>query len=240
MASILRFPTELLQIDKFGVFSDFMGDQSDTDFIDLITDLSSGSGLVVGDEVGGVMTMSITDATDNDEMSLYSANEVFLHANNKPIYAISRVQYSEGNTNAANFAGLLLANAPVADTLVDNGGGLRTTGSVFGIYKVDGETVWRCRSGCNGTNTTSVSTTTAGGTAYQVLEIEIADYTTLACQVTFRVDGKALLDSTTGKPIVHTVLYASATEMALAFCGKNGSTTAEVFKCDYIGAWQLR
>lgn len=239
MAAILKFPSTLQQIDQFGVFSDFMGDQSDTDFIDLINDLSSGSGLVVGDEVGGVMTMSITDATDNDEMSLYSANEVFKHADNKPIYARGRFQYAEGNTSAANFA-FGLANAPVADTLVDNGGGIRTTGSMFCIYKVDGGTVWKCRSGCNGTNTDSTSTTTAGGSAYQELEIEIADYTSTACQVTFKVDGKRLVDSTTGKDIVHTCLYASATEMALFFAGKNGSTTAEVFKCDYMGAWQKR
>lgn len=240
MAAITRFPLALMQADQFGVFEDFAGDQSDISFIDLIADLSAGSGLTVGDEVGGVMTMAITDATDNDEMSLYSANEIFKHADGKPIYAISRVQFSEANTSAANFAGLLLANAPVADTLVDNGGGLRTTGSVFGIYKVDGETVWRCRSGCNGTNTTSVSTKTAGGSAYQVLEIEIADYTSTTAQVTFYCDGVPLLDSTTNKPIVHTVLYASATEMAVGFVGKNGSTTAETFKCDYIGAWQKR
>jgi hypothetical protein len=239
MSALTRFPTELRNVDNFGVFSDFVGDQSDTDFIDLITDLSSGSGLVVGDEVGGVMTMSITDATDNDEMSLYSANEIFKHANGKPIYARGRFQYAEGNTSAANFA-FGLANAPVADTLVDNGGGVRTTGSVFAIYKIDGETVWRCRSGCNSTNTTSISTKTAGGSSYQVLEIEILDYTSTACQVCFSVDGVRLIDSTTGKEIVHTVLYASATEMALFFAGKNGSTTAEVFKCDYMGAWQKR
>lgn len=239
MNQLARFPRELLNVDNFGLFSDFTGDQSDTDFIDLITDLSSGSGLVVGDEVGGVMTMSITDATDNDEMSLYSANEIYKHAAGKPIYGRGRFQYSEAATNAANFA-FGFANAPVADTLVDNGGGIRTTGSMFCIYKVDGGTVWKCRSGCNGTNTDSTSTKTAGGAAYQELEIEVLDYTSTACQVVFSVDGKRLIDATSGKEIVHTCLYASATEMALFFAGKNGSTTPEVFKCDYMGGWQKR
>jgi hypothetical protein len=239
MAAITRFPLALKQIDQFGVFTDFTDDQSDISWVDFIADLASGSGLTVGDEVGGVMTMAITDATDNDEMSLYSPNEIFRIAANKPIYATSLVQYTEAATNAANFAGLLLANAPVANTLIDDGGGLRTTGSVFGIFKIDGETVWRCRSGNNGANTTTISTTTAGGSAYQKLEIEIADYTATHCQVTFYCDDKPLIDAT-GKPIVHTVAYASATEMAVGFVGKNGSTSPETFKCDYIGAWQKR
>ncbi len=235
MSALARFPTELRNIDNYGVFSDFTEDQTDITFIDFVTD---GGSAIVGDAAKGIMTMLVVDSTDNDELSLYSANEVFLHADGKPIYGRALLQFSEANTSAANVA-FGFANAPVADTMVDNGAGMRITGSVFAIYKVDGGTVWKCHSGCNGTNTVSTSTTTAGGTAYQLLEIEILAYTSTLCQVAFSVNGVRLKDST-GKEIVHTVLYASATEMALFATLKNGSTTPETLLIDYMGGWQKR
>lgn len=236
MSAILRFPYVLQQIDQFGVFDDFGGDQSDIAFIDLVTD---GGTAAVLDSAGGIMSMAVTDATDNDEIGIYSAVEMFKHADNKPILAQCRLQYAEANTDDANVA-FGLANAPVADTLVDNGAGMRTSGSVFAIFKVDGGTVWKCCSQNNSITTVSTSTTTAGGSSYQELRIEILDYTSTLCQVVFSVDGKRLVDSTTGKDIVHTCLYASATEMAVFAQIKNGSTSPETLLVDYIGAWQKR
>jgi hypothetical protein len=222
----------------FRVEDDFIYDQLDNLWVDTITDSGTVS---IGDAVGGIVALVPSDGTvaDNDEAYLATPNEVFKLAAGKPIYAEALVQFTEAATNAANVA-FGLADAPGANLLVDNGGGLRASGSVVAIYKIDGGTVWRCVTRNNGVVTDSVSTKTAGGSSYQTLSIEVVDRDPSNCTVVFKVDKQYLLDSTTGLVIRHTIALASATEMAGFLAVKNGGANLETLNCDYISFAQTR
>lgn len=232
-----RFTAPLYDLDTFHVFSDFWEDQADTVFIDTVTD--SGS-VAVGDSVAGIAVLTPSDGSvaDNDEAYLATPNELFKYAAGKPIYGRCRLQFTEANTDDAN-VGFFFQNAVGADSILDNGGGLKVSGSTLGIYKVDGGTVWRCVSSCNGTSTDTISTKTAGGSSYQVLEIICGDWDGVSMQVSFRVDGEYLKDSN-GNLIRHTVAIANATEMQVGVGVKNGDTNLETLNVDYLYAAQKR
>lgn len=236
MANVVRFAPTLESLDNHIIFDDFWADQSDLFFLDTPTD---GGSAAVGDAANGIMTVTTTnDNTDNDETYLESANETFLIAAGRSLYFRTRIQFTEASTNAANVA-VGFASAVAADLLVDNGAGLRTSGNIVSIYKVDGGTVWRCNSR-NGSGTTdTASTTTAGGASYQVLEIDVTDWDGTNVVCTFKVDGVALRDSN-NVVIRHTLAISGSTEMAAFVALKNGTTADETVLVDYIYAAQTR
>ena len=189
------------------------------------------------DAVNGLVRL-FTDTTDNNEVAIRSTIELFRFGTNRSIYCKAKIQYSENDTNKANvFVGF--QNAIAANTLVDNGGGVRTSGSNACIYKIDGGTVWRCQSMCNGTSTDTVSTTTAGGSSAQILEIIVNDYDNgTNMEVLFKVDGVYLRDSN-NNVIRHTVAIASSTEMNVGVYVKTGGGAGgETLDCDYLYASQ--
>lgn len=238
MANLVNTSRLLSNAYSYVVEDDFTGDQADTVFIDTVTD--SGS-VTIGDAVAGIAALVPSDGTvaDNDEAYFACPNEVFLFAAGKPMIARARLQFTEANTDDANVAfGFLSAVA--ANAIVDNGAGIRTSGSGAVIYKVDGGTVWKCVTMMNGTQTVSTSATTAGGASYQVLEVEAVDAEHSQITVTFKVDGAYLRDSTTGLAIRHTVTISSATEMQVFAGVKNGDTNLETLNVDYIAAAQVR
>lgn len=240
MSALARFPSVLEKIDTFVFFDDFIGDQADTVMVDTVTD--SGT-VLMGDAVGGVATLTPSDGTvgDNDEAYLATPNEVFKVASGKPLGGECSIQFTEGATDDVNIA-FGFQNAVAANSILDDGAGLKVSGSTIGIYKVDGGTVWKCVSVINGgTANVSTSTKTAGGAAYQRLSIEVVEHDAAYARVIFKVDGLSLIDATTGLPIVHKIPYASATEMQ-AFLGiKNGAaTTVEALLCDWLCVWQKR
>jgi hypothetical protein len=188
--------------------------------------------------INGVCRL-FTDTTDNNEVAVRSTTEPFLFGTNRKIYGRFKIQYTENDTNKANVL-VGFQNAIAANSITDNGGAVRTTGSNLVIYKLDGGTVWRCQSMCNGTATDSISTTTAGGAAAQVLEIEAEDWDGVSMKVTFKVDGVYLKDSL-GNIIRHTVAIASATEMNVGVYVKTGGGAGgETVDVDYIYAAQRR
>lgn len=204
----------------------------------LWTALASDSTVTVAidaDGVGGVVQIGI-DATNNNEACIATTNEVFKFASDKPLVAEARIQYTEGNVDDANVA-FGFADAFGANLIADDGAsvGINSSGAI--IYKVDGGTVWRCNSEINGVALDSVSTTTAGGSAYQTLRIEaITEGSNVI--LTYFCDGVQLKDSS-GVGIRHELALASATEMDLGVYAKGG-TGAETINVDYVGAAQLR
>jgi hypothetical protein len=220
-------------------FEDFLWDQSDLFFIDTVTDSGTAA---VGDAVNGVMVLTPSDGTvgDNDEVYLASANELFKFAADQPFMGSCRLQFTETASGVYN-AAFGFANAVAADLIVDNGAGLRTTGSVLAIYKVDGGTVWKAVSRVNNVAMgDSTSTTTAGGTNYQELEIEVTPIDSTRVQAVYKVGDiigptTYLTDATTGLPIVHTITVASSTEMQIFVGAKLGAiTNNDVLNVDYI------
>jgi hypothetical protein len=218
-----RYTDALRNVDTMHVFDHFTSDQSDLYGIDTVTD--SGT-VAIGDDVGGVVTLTPSDGTvaDNDEAYLATPNELFKFGTNRAIYGTARVKFTEVTATIANVA-FGFQNAVGANSLVDDGAGPKTSGSTLAIFKVDGGAVWKCASACNGTATTSTSTAAATAATWYVLEIICEDWDGVSMKVTFKVDGQYLKDSTTSEIIRHTVAIASATEMQMFAGIKLGAIT---------------
>lgn len=238
MNAVVRMPSFVGSLDCYTRLEDFDKDQTDLDWVDTITD--SGT-VTIDDAANGLAVLVPSDGTvaDNDEAYFATSNEVFLPVNGKPFIIGGYVKWTEANTDDANI-GFGVANAPAANLLIDNGGGIRASGTLAAIYKVDGETAWRCTSRNQSDVTISLSNQSSTSTGYQYLEIEFTEFTSTSCKVHFRFgtnpnDASPLIDSTTLKPIVHTMLYASATEMAAFFAVKNGGANLETLYADF--AW---
>jgi hypothetical protein len=240
--SPIRLPASLRDKDTFGFFEDWESNYVSGDrWTPLTSDSSSASTLVIVNTtaVGGILSIT-QDATNNDEIYFGTTIKAFKIAANKPCYYEARGQYAEGNTNANNvIAGWCSTYA--ADTLIDDGGGPVASATMALIYKVDGGTVWRCRSqiGAGVGQTDTVSVHTAGGSSYQTLGVEILPYSSTNAKVIYTIDGAAMRDAN-NKPIVHDLVYTNAVAMAPIWGCKTGSATAEVLLNDYIAAYQTR
>lgn len=238
MPRLNRFTKALWDLDTFYVFGDFGPKQSDLDWVDTITDTGT---VLMGDAKGGVAVLTPSDGTvaDNDEAYLASANALFLFADGCPLYAKARVKFSEVTATVANVA-FGLQNAVGANSILDDGAGLKVSGSTLGVYKVDGSAVWKCVSACNGVATVSTSTKAAVAGNWYTLEIQAIDYDGVTMTVSFHVDGEVLRDSA-GLPIRHSVAVANAALMQ-AFAGVKlgANTNNDTLSVDYIYAAQLR
>lgn len=205
------------------------------------TSLSADAGVTAPaqtDNEWGQVTMA-TGATDNNEVMVRSTNAPVLWQADATHIFEARIQYAEAATNAANvFVGL--ASAAGANLLVDDGGNVRASGSIMGIYKIDGGTVWRCNSRNGATVNDTVALQTAGGTAFQTLTVIARDVDGTNYEITYFLDGAALTDSN-NKAIKHTLAFASPTACRLvAGYIKAGGATSETLLLDYCACFSLR
>lgn len=196
------------------------------------------------DGTGGILQLYTGDATDNNEVGVRTTNERFLPAIGKPMLLESRIQYTEINTNAANVCFGAADVMAGANTLLDDGAGPAATFYGALIYKVDGETVWRCATSAgalSSTGTTTQSTTTAGGASYQVLRIELLPLANNTSETTFFVDDLPLRDSN-GLVIKHYLTHGAAAtaDLDVGLYAKAGGTGQLTVNCDYICAFQKR
>lgn len=216
-------------------FHDFIREIDTTnEFTATLTDSGTAT---VGNGVGGILPLIPSDGTvaDNDEAYLGWRNLAFTPAAGKTFVVRGRVQFSEANTDAANVAFGLISSVG-ANAIVDDGAGLLATGTHMAIYKVDGGTVWKCETRNQSTALTSTSTVTAGGSAYQTLEVVVSEITTSKMTVSFKANDNYLLDSSTGFPIHHEITYASADPVTPFVGVKNGSANLETLNVDYLYA----
>jgi len=236
MKSLVDKHNALLLRRTFGMSDDFDNYASGGKWTSV---LNGSATIAAGDAQFGVLTLSAIDSTNNRELYLRSTQAVFLFADSKPIYIESRVQFTEQNTSAAN-VGFGVANAVANGLLVDDGAGMKTSGSFASIFKVDGGTAWKTGCSVGSSQSITQSEATAGGSAYQVLGIQIEPQGTIA-EITYFVDGLQLRDSTTRKnPIKDFLTFTGAAAMQLFVGLKNGSTSAETLLVDYIFAEHLR
>lgn len=184
---------------------------------------------------GGVVSL-FTDATNNNEASLYSTNKLWTFTNNKPLVGEFQIQFSEANTDDANVA-VGFSSVFGANLLVDDGAGPATTMSGVLIYKVDGGTVWKVLTSISTTQTITTSTATAGGSAYQTLRIEVHPETSTTAVATFFLDGVPLMDAAQtarNMPITHRFTYTGAAAMNAGVYVKAGGANAETLKWDRV------
>lgn len=200
------------------------------------------------DAINGVCKLTPSDSSvaDNDEIYLASQQEPFVFKAGCPIYASCRMQFVEANADRANVI-FGLMNAVAANSLIDDGGGPRASGSVCCIYKRETERYWRTQGRdywdvqdmesqepagviSRVESIDGVVTTT---TPWQTLEMWIEDprppYTVKerVMIATFAVDGRRL-------PVVHELSIINATEMQLFVGVKNGSAVMETLKVNWL------
>lgn len=219
-----RFTQALKELDTMYVWSHFADDQVDTSFVDTVTDTGT---VLMGDDVGGIVTLTPSDGTvaDNDEAYIATPNELFKFGTSRTIYGRAKLKFTEVTAAKVNIA-FGFQNAVGANSIVDDGGGLKVSGSTLGIYTIDGgSNLLRVVSSCNGTSTVTITNKTVAAATWYVFEIECKDNGTgVTMDVLFKVDGDYLRDSN-NLPIKHTVLIASATEMQMFAGVKLGAAT---------------
>jgi hypothetical protein len=193
------------------------------------------------DAANGVMLLEPSDGTvaDNDETYLHTTKELFLFADDAPIYGAARIKFTEANTDDANML-LGVMNAPAANHLLDNGGGPAADYSGVVFFKVDGGTVWQVENSIGTTQKTTELTAansltgddqTAGGGTFELLEFLWQPKTSTKADISFWRN-KVLVAKHTDQS------YASATEMAVILGVKNGGANHDKLHVDFVSVWQ--
>lgn len=182
-----------------------------------------------------------TGGTNNNEASMYTTKKLFLLANDKPSTFISRIQFTEAATNAANvFVGY--TSAPGADLMVDDGAGPATSMSGCGFYKIDSS------SNTNWNTITSISTTqtltqlnSGNSLTKSAISAIGGGVTTLAIKNRFisstQVESEFFIDTAGGTNLAlaskQTWTYTSAAAMGLSFYVKCGTAASQTMRVDY-------
>jgi hypothetical protein len=230
------------QIEDFVWWDDFT-DGPDTTNKYTVTAPESGTAVLsaTGGNGGVLVVTPDASAAANDEIYFFTKNNLFLPAFGQPCIARAAIQYTEVNTNQANiFFGF--ASAPASGLLVTGSGGMRTTGTILGLFKQGGTTVWQAiaRNGSTVQNTTS--TQAAGLSTYQNISVEVIDQTAGQCTVVFKVDDQILLDANENW-IRFIVPYSGLVKCSLTLGLRNGATVtngSEVVNLDWWIAQQRR
>ena len=238
MANFANTPADLENADhSLGVFDDFSWFVTAHNWTSTLTD--SGTASVTAGTTDLSLAASDGTVADNDEAYVATTNAAFLPAAGKNLKLFARAKFTEANTDDANIA-IGFASSVAANLIVDDGAGLRASGTVFAIYKVDGGTAWTCVSRNGSTVYTNTSSKSSTSTAYQTFCVEFEERLSTTGSVVFRVDGELLRDATTGQTIRHTILYSGLSNCQ-AFAGvKNGGANLETLHVDYIGVTQRK
>jgi hypothetical protein len=202
--------------------------------------LTASGTTAVGNGEDGRLVMT-TNAADNAENFLGLRNLTIAVGVNKPVVCWGRFQYAEANTSAANVA-VGLTSTVATGLLTDNGGGMKTSGAHFAIYKIDGGTTWIVETR-NGTSfTRSTTTVTAGSANMQTFEVIISENAQVPTQMiaVYKLNGQLLNDAATGLPISHRIAHSGIGALTPFVAVKSGSTTAEVLTVDLIGVAKNR
>lgn len=235
--NVLPRPQAMKEASFYGFFDDFLWYVITHLWTSLKADSGTTMDIDAGYPGGRVLLYGLT--ADNDEVAIGTTQKNFKDLADKPLVFESRVQFAEGSTNKLNVGAGFCSVLTTADTLRNDGLGLVTTYDGHMIYKVDGETVWRCGSSRGTTQYSTTSNVTAGGSSPQVLRIETQAEDALTCTTRYYCDDVQMCDAN-GVPIVHTQLLASAAAMQAGVCMKLGGANAESVYVDYIAAYQLR
>lgn len=197
----------------------------------------SGASVALTDAVGGILAIT-TGNTDNNEAAIISTNEIFKFGADAPLVLETEIQFTDLTAaDGGVFWGL--SDSAGADTLANNTGVPSISNTGVCIFKACGSSVWSVYSKNGATATTTASTTTAGGSAYQNLRIEAYAVDGTNIELIFFCNDSPLRDSN-NRPIKHRLPFASATEMHLALYGKTGTTESLVINSDFVYAAQRR
>ncbi len=238
MGPLARRPNFLDMLDTPFVATHFVNAISTSDWTATLTDTGT---IAVGDGSNGIATITPSDGSvaDNDEAYLASAKALWQFGTNRDIYGRCRLSWTETSATIYN-VGFGFMNAVGANTIIDDGGGVKVSGSTLAIYKVDGGAVWKTASACNGVSIVNTSNTPAVGATYYDLEIFCENFDGVTMEASFKVDGQFLKD-TNGNIIRHVVPIASSALMQLWVGAKLGAATNnDTTLVDYLYGSQSR
>ncbi len=238
MQNVTPSPAVLAAPRQFGIFDNFDWFVTAHRWTSLAAD--SGSSVATTTAAGGGVLLT-TGATDNNEASISLTNKIFKFAADKSMTFDAMLQYAEANTDDANVM-LGFSSTFAANAMIDDGAGPAASFSGVVFYKVDGGTVWRVRSSIGTTNTDTVLTNTAGGTAAQRFQIEARCLSLTRVELTFKIDGQPVLDPSAGyhKQLLHVLDATSAAAMSAGAYVKAGGATTETPTLLYVGAEGIR
>lgn len=234
-SKLLRTPSILADAREQSWVFDHFNEYTDAQ---LWTKAVAGTGTVTHEGDAGRSCMKLFCTAANDAAVLPTTNELFKFIANKPMVFETRVIFTDVNTDDGHvFFGC--ANALAATTMADSTGAITATDAI-GIYKLPDTTVWAFHTeintsitGLGSATTGSVSDTTAGGSAFQVLRIEVVPRSSTVFECRPYVDGVQLKTST-GTPIMHTVTLGTATDMDFGVMTKSNHANDFNFYCDYL------
>lgn len=230
---ILQPPTRYFSRDEYVIFDDF------TSYTDaqLWTKAVVGTGTVTQEVDAGRSTMKLFCTAANDAAVLPTTNEGFKFIANMAMAAETRIIFTDVNTDDGH-VGFGFANALAATTMADTTGAITATDACM-IYKLPDTTVWAFHTEINTAAVATVSDTTAGGSSFQTLRIDIVPRSATVFEARPYVDG-VQLKTTAGVPIKHDITLGTATDLDFGIMTKSNHANDFNLYCDYLYAAQVR
>ncbi|MFI4875958.1 MAG: hypothetical protein ACIALR_11490 [Blastopirellula sp. JB062] len=193
----------------------------------------------VADAAGGVLSIATgaTSAADNDGCYLATRGEVLKM--DRDFVLKSKFKYSEAGADVANAVAIgCRNNAAVGTILAADGGGPAADFYGAMIFKVDGETTWKCVSSVGTAQQTHDTGIVAESADFVDFEIQFSVLPGGAYgRFLFLIDGQVCTkaDSNLNEPITHETPLGGATEMHVVCGGQTGGAAEETFYLDAIG-----
>jgi hypothetical protein len=230
---ILRLPQTLSDMrEQFEIFDHFV---SFTD-AQLWTVAVAGTGTAAHEGSAGRSAIKLFNTAANDAAVLATTHEIFKFRANKAMMAEARIIFTDVDTDDGHVA-FGWADALAATTLADSTGAVTATDAAL-IYKVADTSVWAFHTEINGASVATVSGTTAGGTDYQTLRIEIVPRSATVLEARPYVDG-VQLKTATGVPIKHDITLGTATDLDFGAMTKSNDAADFNVYVDYLYAAEL-
>ena len=238
---LTRIPTTLADArEQVDVFDHF------THYVDggLWTKAEVGTGTVAHEGDSGRTCLKLFCTAANDAAVLATTNEIFKFIASKAMVFETSVVFTDVNTDDGHvFFGC--ADALAGTTMADTTGAITATDCIA-IYKLPNTTKWAFHTEINGSitglgdaTTGTTSTTTAGGSAFQTLRIEVIPRSSSVFECRPYVDG-VQLENSSGVPIMHTVTLGTATDMDFGLMTKSNHANDFNFYPDYAYGGYVR
>lgn len=210
----------------FSWFEDFI--QFTTTQAGLTGPVGTGGSAAAGDAAAGQLVLT-GSGTDNQAALLISTNELFSVDADTKLFFEARVKISEINATVETgaFCGFTEGTPADAVPLTDDGAGIADDDHI-GIAKLDGASVWSCKTGDGAAGFTTSDGPTRTANTWTRLGF-IADPT----QVDFFVDSQLIATHTTNLPTAGELMH-------LVIGVKCGSADAETCTIDWFKVAKIR
>lgn len=251
MAKLSPLDVHIRQRQIAALFDDFFEYVDTQRWTKVLDGTNAGTVAAGGSAQGGQLVLTTSAGHTSNVAMVHTTNKPFLIAQDQPLIAEARLQFTEQNTNEANVVFGLSSVITGQGGLFNADTGVSSNFSGALIYKLGGTSQWNTISSIGAVQTiTKVNTLDANGKAsdgnWHTFRIEIQPITASLAEVRYFIDGLQLRSTvvpTAVMGIVDQMTYTGAAAMAVVAGIESGATTAtnaEVLNVDYIDAEQVR